>query len=279
MVEFSRSQSQSVVAVFILIVAEFALPKCADARNFLDKPLDIKQIFLKPGPADTWSQAKITCFHYRKFVVKQIDFGEIGAELSIIPVQANKVIPCELATQQNEYVIPDEIWNGYFRGLKSDFAILDDSDGNNGGMRFMVFRLSDNRNIFEDTAEGDFHSVNTKDGKLSIRYRRVFVADCSMVTGGAACRNSIEKRIRLSLVSLSSCGAQYQAAKLNMAKARCEAKSDNTDSCFKTELANLDTRKWDSSPTVIVYGVDVSLGDGPPVIEPRGNVLGCHPAD
>ena len=166
-----------------------------------------------------------------------------------------------------------------FKGVKSDFAFFDDSDGNNGGIRFMVFRLTDNKKLFEDAAENGFQSVETKGGNLKIRYKRVFVSDCSMVTGGIGCRNSIEKKILVSLEPLSFCGKQYQLAKQYMAKTRCDAKLDKNSACINAELENINAQKWDDSPTVIVYGVEVNLGDMPPVVIPHGKVLNCHPAD
>jgi len=279
MFKFTIKLPKASAVVTTLVASAFLMSGLACAKDLFDKPLEVRRVHLKPGPKDLWEKAELTCYRFPKFTVKQFDIGEIGAELSIIPIQANLVPACERAKQMNEYVIPGDFWTGYFKGVKSDFIFFDDSDGNNGGMKFMVLRQSDNKKLFEDTAENGFQSISVKNGQLEMRYLRVFVSDCSMVSAEDVCRDSIEKKIQVSLEPLSFCGKQYEAAKRSLAKARCEAQSETSWACIDTELTNINAQKWDEAPTVVVYGVEVSIGDAAPILKPRGKAMDCHPAD
>jgi hypothetical protein len=187
--------------------------------------------------------------------------------------------PCRREQEQNEHVIPSDIWSGYFGGVKSDFAFFDAADGTNGGVGFMVFRVSDKTNLFEDTAEKGIQAIEVKDGNLKLRYRRVYAAKCSTVTSGAACRDAIIRETGVSSGSLSSCTDQYQAAKEEMARMRCDAKSAKGRACFEKELKHVNEQKWDDAPTVIAYEVEVILGGTIPVVKRLSDALACRPSD
>jgi hypothetical protein len=64
-----------------------------------------------------------------------------------------------------------------------------------------------------------------------------------------------------------------------MAKARCDAHPAKDDACIEKELKHLDEQRWDDTPTVVVYEVEVSLGGASPVIKPLGDALACRPSD
>ena len=261
-----------------LLCAGFGLPERAVAESLYDDPLEIRHVSLKPDPLNPHVKRDVSCFTYPHFVVKQVDFGEVGADrLSIIPSAPGGTPPCRQAKERNEYVIPDDSWSGYFKGVKSDYAFFDAADGTNGGLGFMVFRVSDRKKLFEDTAEKGIQSLEIKDGTLMLRYQRVFASRCSVVTGGAACRDTIAAETGVAGGSLSSCAEGYQAAKEEMAKMRCDAQSVKDDACVEKELKLINEQKWDDAPTVIVYEVEVSLGGASPVIKPLSDALACRP--
>ena len=263
-----------------LLAATIGLPERALAQGLYDQPLEIRHVSLKPDPVNPQAKREVSCFTYPHFVVKQVDFGEVGADrLSITPAAPGKTVPCRQAKERNEYVIPSDSWSGYFRGVKSDYAFFDAADGTNGGLGFMVLRVSGRKKLFEDTAEKGIQSLEIKDGTLKLRYQRVFASGCSVVTGGPACRDSIAKDTGVASGSLSSCVDGYQAAKEEMAKMRCDFQLSKDDACVKEELKRINEQKWDDAPTVIVYEVEAGLGRAPPVIKPLSDALACRPSD
>ncbi|MDR3556823.1 MAG: hypothetical protein P4L55_18880, partial [Syntrophobacteraceae bacterium] len=163
----------------------------ARAGDPYDQPLRVRHVNLKPDPLNPQVKRNITCFEYDRFVVKQIDFGEVGAEsLSIIPVGKEGTPPCRQARERRESVISSDTWSGYFQGAKSDCCIFTAADGINGGLGFMVFSASGKKKLFEDVAEKGIESINTDQGSLKLRYQRVFASKCSVVTQGAACKGT-----------------------------------------------------------------------------------------
>jgi len=263
-----------------LLTVTILLPERALAQGLYDQPLEIRHVSLKPDPVNPQAKREVSCFTYPHFVVKQVDFGEVGADrLSIIPSAPGRTVPCRQAKERNEYVIPSDSWSGYFKGVKSDYAFFDAADGTNGGLGFMVFSVSGSKKLFEDTAEKGIQSLEIKDGTLKLRYQRVFASKCSVVTGGAACRDIIVKDTGVASGSLSSCVNGYQAAKEEMAKMRCDSQSTKDDACVEQELKHINEQKWDDAPTVIVYEVETGLGGASPVIQPLSDALACRPAD
>ena len=263
-----------------LFCAAIGLPVRAVAQSQYDKPAEVKHVNLKPDPVNPQAKREVSCFIYPHFVVKQVDFGEVGADrLSIIPASPGAAPVCREAKEQNEYIIPGDSWSGYFDGIRSDYAFFKAADGVNGGLGFMVFRLSERKKLFEDIAEKGIQSIEIKDGVLKLRYQRVFAAGCSVVTGGSACRDMVAKEAGIAGASLSSCAAGYRAAKEEMAKMRCDAQPVKDKACFDKELKRMDEQKWDEAPTVIVYEVEVSLGSAPPAIKPLGDASACRPSD
>jgi hypothetical protein len=252
----------------------------ARAGSPYDRPLRVRHVNLKPDPLNAQVKRNITCFDYDRFVVKQIDFGEVGAEsLSIIPVGKEGTVPCRQTRERQESVISSDSWSGYFKGAKSDCCIFTAADGINGGLGFMVFSASGKKKLFEDIAEKGIESIDTAQGRLKLRYQRVFASKCSAVTEGAACRDTIAGQTGVSVESLLPCAGSYEAAKREMAKTRCESERTGYGLCMEKELKVLDGQHWEATPTVIVYEVEAVLGGKQPVIKPLGNVLVCRPAD
>jgi hypothetical protein len=263
-----------------LLGAGLGLPERAVAESLFDHPLKTQNVRLKADPLNPHAKRVVSCFTYPQFVVKQVDLGEVGADrLSIIPAVPGKPAPCRREKQRNEYVIPGDTWSGYFDGVKSNFAFFNAADGTNGGLGFMVFRVSNKRKLFEDTAEKGIRSLEIRDGSLKLRYQRVFAAKCSVVTAGVACRDAIVKKTGVAGASLSSCANGYQAAKEEMAKMRCNIQSVKDRACFDKELKHINEQKWDEAPTVIAYEVEVSLGGASSLVKSHSDALACRPSD
>ncbi len=270
----------TIVSAIVLLGTVLGSPQRAAAQSLYDKPLEVRHVKLKPDPDNPQQKREVSCFTYPHFVLKQVDFGEVGAErLSVIAGTPGKTTPCREEKEQDEYVIPVDVWSGYFDGVKSGYAVFSSPDGINGGLGFMVFRLSDKKKLFEDTAQKGLQSLEIKDAMLKIRYQRVFASSCSVITGGQACHDTVVKQAGLAGGSLSSCAHGYTASKEEMAKMRCDDEAKKDAACFDRELKRLDEQKWDDTPTVVVYEAEAALGDAAPVIKPLGNVLICRPSD
>ena len=194
-----------------LLCAVPGLPERAAAESPYDQPLGARHVKLKPDPDNPQVKREVSCFTYPHFIIKQVDFGEVGAErLSIIPVAPGAAPPCRQAKEQNEYVIPSDTWSGYFEGVKSDNAFFRAADETNGGLGFMVFSVPGRKKLFEDTAEKGIQSLEKKDGILTLCYQRVFSSACSAVTNGSACRDTIAGQTGVAGGSLASCAGGYR---------------------------------------------------------------------
>jgi hypothetical protein len=249
------SQSVIVTAVQRILWLMVALPLLALAGSPFDAPLQVRRVRLPPDPQNPNARRRVSCFYYRSIVVKQVDYGEVGAErLALLPVLSGNATPCRAMRETNEYVIPADSWSGYFKGVKSEYAFFDAADGTNGGLGFMVMRVYGRRTLFEDTAQHGIESMDIQEGTLRLRYQRVFAADCSVLSAGTACRERLIQDTGISEASLLICAQGYQAAQ-QMKVTGHEA------------------------ATVIVYEVEASLNDEGPVISRRGDALACHPSD
>ena len=103
-------------------------------------------------------KATLTCNYYPRFMVKQIDEGEVGAaQLSIVAGDAAHKPACQRANLPGEKVIDPRDWSGYFKGVKGDYALFDSEDGVNGALGFAIF-AADGKKLFEDSAIGDFRA-------------------------------------------------------------------------------------------------------------------------
>jgi hypothetical protein len=253
-----------------------------------DKPLSIKKIHLRGDPQEPGARRELTCYSYPAYMIKQLDFGEVGAErLAILPTLESKPATCREAKEPEEYVLPPEMWSGYFAGAKSGYAFFTASDGINGGMGFIVLRLADRKKLFEDVYKKHFEAIDVLDGVPLIRYQRVYAGTCSVVTDGASCAESIAHETGVTRESLAICAKGYRAAQEALARERCKADGKTDAPCIAKESDIIKNQKWDASPTVIVYEAQLDLhettaSDRPPAgasIKALGNALACRPSD
>jgi len=269
-----------VTATQRLVLILLAFPIAGFAANPFDSPLKIRHIRLEADPQNPRVKRQVSCFYYRSVVVKQVDYGEVGADrLALLPVVSGNATPCRVAMEANEYVIPSNSWSGHFKGVKADYAFFDAPDGTNGGLGFMVLRVFDRKVLFEDIAQHGIAFIEIQEGTLKLRYQRVFAASCSVVSAGSLCRDNLVHDTGIADGSLSACAQGYQAAKQTMARSRCAAQSSRESDCVGRQLAALDEQKWNETPTVIVYEVEVHLSREQPVLARRSDALACHPSD
>jgi len=275
-------------AAVLGLLACLCLVQGADADDAapFDQPLQTRRVVLGPSPNSPGQQSVVRCYTYRGLMVKEIDTDEVGDDqISVIPLASPTVRPpCQEANRQDERIVPNGTWGGYFLGVKADYVFLSGADGTNGGMGFAIFRGSDTtRLLFQDLAKLDhdriqFRTVSVDGDDLLLRYTRLHVAPCSVQTDGAPCWARVVADIRLPSTPSPDCAAGYLRAKREAAAGRCEAQSHRGDAaCLRKEMQGL--ADWDASPSVIGYGVEVVLRPSGPRTIATGAANSCWPTD
>jgi hypothetical protein len=158
------------------------------------------------------AKPKRSCFYYPELMVKEVDLGEPGAErLSFTPIAPDNKQPKCLADNPHEIAIKSDDWSGYFDGMKGNFAFFDADDGHEGGMTFAAFTPAAKK-LFEDNRKGDaFKSIRLTGDTLTMRYRRVFVAPCSLYADAKGCWDRIVGITALAQSARPDCSKPYES--------------------------------------------------------------------
>jgi hypothetical protein len=242
-----------------------------------DKPLSKKVVDLsrsRPKPQDQ-IRAKVTCYYFPGFMVKEVDMGEKGAErLAIVPGSSASA-PCTRARSQTEKVIKD--WSGYVKGVKGNLVFFDADDGWNGGMGFVVYDAKTMKRLFEDVAQGDLKFSGPGTPKVTLRYMRVVDAECDVTKEQATCWPRIQKKFGLETLAAPDCNAGYEKSAQELAKGRCQAQSSDNPQCLAKEI-ELARRQTSDAASVIAYPVEVVLSPKSAIKTVSGSV-GCWPSD
>jgi hypothetical protein len=257
-----------------LLGTAFPLAWASGSSPVFDKPLHKTRTTLPTDQDNPRSKPILSCFYYSDFMVKQVDLGEQGAEqISILAWAKDHAEPkCLRANAKNEIVIDPKVWSGYFEGVKGDFVFLRADDGYFRGMSFGVFSASDGSKIFEDAAKFDKGAIeftalvalnDPKGGiesAIMLRYRRVYVATCSIQAKEKSCWNSIRQVTGLPETAPPDCAAAYEAEKRSFPH---------------------DAKEIDSYPSVVTYEVEVVLNRRNSVVRATSDSkgMGCYPAD
>ena len=107
---------------------------------------------------------------------------------------------CSDAQEPGERIIEYPEWQGYFKGVKGDLVLFNDSDTFNGGFPFAVFDSVTGNKVFEDSATVETSSnvrVFSNEAGYVLEYRRVVRTDCDLHTGSSACWNRIKAAFSL----------------------------------------------------------------------------------
>ena len=169
-----------------------------------------------PIRRDSKAKPAVSCFYFNGFAAKQIDRGEIGAELSIVPLPAGaEAYKCQEAAVAGEIAVDAKEWSGYFKGVKGAYIFFDADDGHSGGMGFAVYSAPDGKKIFEDTSKG-LHAAELAPSGLVLRYTRVYEAGCSLYADPAGCWAKVKAATGLTQASAPDCAAPYKAEEKRM---------------------------------------------------------------
>ena len=182
-------------SAIILLCSLFSANAMAkDAAGLFDKPLKVVKVPLPADPQNPQTKPSVSCSYFKGFTVKQIDRGEIGAELSILPLAAGgEAYKCREASAAGELAVDAKEWSGYFRGAKGAYVFFDADDGHNGGMGFAIYNGADGKKLFDDTAKG-IHAIDLKPSGLALHYTRAYEAGCSLFADPAGCWAKVKQR-------------------------------------------------------------------------------------
>lgn len=265
-----------------VILAWISFIMSARAASF-DKPQFTKTVDLgrspsnppgRPGPG---VRAKVSCYFFPSFMVKQVDMGEKGAErLAIVPGKI-KDHTCSRLRDQGEKEINSDEWTGYFMGVKGDLVFFAADDGWNGGMGFAVYDAKTIKKIYEDVALGDLTFSDAGGREASIAYTRVVDGGCDLPKEQAACWNEIQKKFSLEAAAVPDCKAGYEKSAQAMAEGRCSGRTGDDPQCRAKELAAARDQAYATS-SAVAYPVTVVLGEDP-VIKPVAGKVKCWPVD
>lgn len=175
-----------------------------------DEAVTVDEVPLDPDPANPDVERRITCYRYPDFAVKEVDFGEKGAQkLALIAKDG----PCAI-DDPAERIVPD--LEGYFLGVKGPYVFFTYSDGWNGGMPFQAYEAASLKLLFEDNFAGDNIDAVTLDGnKLTLEFTRAYTAECSLYLDGGDCPAKVKAAVPGlgTAAPLPDCGPAYEAEK------------------------------------------------------------------
>jgi hypothetical protein len=260
-----------------LLLSIFALISFSWAASF-DKPVYQRTVDLGPSQSTPGARAKVTCYFFPTFMVKEVDLGEKGANrLAIVPATKIKTRTCSRLYDQDEKVIDSDEWSGYFKGVKGSLVFFDADDGVNGGMGFAVYDASSGQKIFADAAVGPLAFPDRRDKAVSITYTRLVQGECVIPKDQAACWDRIKKKLDLDSAPAPDCKAGYEKSAQALAKGRCQAQKADDAQCLAKEI-QLARQQSSNSPSVVSYPVEVLLAPEP-IMQPLSDNMLCWPAD
>ena len=223
-----------------------------------DAPMDMAGVDLGPSRTASEQNNAVRCHTYRGMMVKEVDLREVGDEqISLIPVGPRAFPPCQRAALPGERIVSPEVWRGYFAGMFSRFAVLRAADGSNGGIEFAVWPVTLQAPVYVSTASGPLRFDFGAAGRVVLRFDRLYLADCSVPAGGAACAQAIARETAAQAVAVDLCLLGYEAARRMQARRYCEAEDDASDACFQKAMRNLPALT--KVPSVIAIPTDVTL--------------------
>jgi hypothetical protein len=251
---FSTSNARFLAGLAALGAVASATSSAAAPPAFFDKPAQVVRVPLR-NPDDPQAKAKVSCFYFAHFMVKEVDLGEKGADqLSVLPLSGTAKPPCRRENAPDEKVVPD--WSGYFKGVKGDYVLFDADDGWNDGIGFAVIDGPSGKKLFEDVAK-KLHDVALTPAGLTLKYSRVFGASCSLKADAAVCWEKIKQDTGLAGTA-PDCNALYEREKKRTPEF--------------AQLVNED-------PTIVDYEAETTIAAEAKISPVSGKALACRPAE
>jgi hypothetical protein len=123
-VNLHRLKPLGQIVAFLLLLS---VPWLAAAQtNGFDVPLKKRVVWMSVSPSTVpKGRAKLSCYFYPTFMVKEYDGGQKGAEwLSIVPIEKETAPTCTQSHASGERVIQYPEWRGYFKGAKGNLVFF-----------------------------------------------------------------------------------------------------------------------------------------------------------
>jgi len=251
------------IGVLACVFAAASFAAGAATVSPFDTPLKVVHIALPRDKDNPQAKREVRCSYYPKFMVKEIDLGEEGADqLSILHNGEGRI--CRRVNAPNEKIVSPDDWTGYFAGVSGDYVFFSADDGWNGGMGFAVF-TPDAKKLFEDVeknwtiiaavAPPGPAGIDSGHG-IGMRYTRVYGAKCSLAGAhGEACWERIRRDTGLQ-GPMPDCRADY---------AREQARTPKSP-----VLDDPTAVEYDVATTIAVNGVhETAVGPAPPKCRPQ----------
>ena len=208
------------IAVVLLVLSMPGL--AAGQEDSFDVPLNKRIVDLGPSPYYPRGNVhvKLSCYFYSKFMVKEYDEGQKGAEwLAIVPTETQTAPACTESHATNEKAIEYPEWRGYFKGAKRNLVFFHAEDGTNGGMAFVVYDSKNQKQVFQDSyydasmwsrkVHGSpFNYLRARiapDGQVFLKYLRVVEANCDLHREKVSCWELVRKKLELKNAVIPVC--------------------------------------------------------------------------
>lgn len=245
-----------------------------------DAPLKTDRIELPPRCA-LCPPGRLTCAYYPAFMVKEVDLGEIGAEvLAIVPRAPKGPAPaCNVARGAGELSVSGGAspWFGYFEGALGRFVFFRSADAPSGAVPFAVYDAVGGQRILVDEASGPVR-LRARGAQVGISFVRLVLAPCSPLAGGEPCWRRIKEELGVGDPA-PDCASAYRKANEASAEARCRDDAQAGPRCVEQELR---LRPAFSPVALPTLGYEVEVADlSSPVVRPAANakVVSCRPSE
>lgn len=246
----------------------------------VEEPKKVERIDLPPQCA-ICPPGRVTCSRYAAFTVREVDLGDIGAELlAIAPHDPKKQPPaCGRERMPGELSVTagQETWCGYFEGARGNFAFFRSEEPRGGTRAFAAYDASTGQRVFTGEAVGPV-SVRSHGERVAIGWLRRTLAPCSPLAGGDACWNRIKEELGVADPA-PDCATSYREANEAAAKAACAEAGAGAPRCIEQEL-RLRPAVPAVVPPVLEYEVEVRDLAAPEMkAAPEKPVASCRPPE
>lgn len=266
----------------LLFLCVVSLP--AIAKVEFEKPSETVMTDLPADPLNPKAKRFVKCEVYPVATVKEISYGEKGAQrLSLLP--GGKKPKCDESVEPGEHIILN--WAGWFQGVKGDFGFFHGDDGTvRGGMPFLVYSLKLKRPLFADeSVNGVIDAVKISKKNITLNYLRVYSADCSLAhVMGPRCKDKIIEKAGLSDSFLGACLRSYDDIAEAAAAVKC--KGNKNPHCMR-DLVQKEYNEVSVSPSVLNYKAEAVVPVNAPAwdsldpknyVKKKSEALKCYPA-
>jgi hypothetical protein len=195
------------------------------AEGGWDKPRREQTVRFAAPSGHRDDDVTVHCLTFPRMMVREVHEGTDMGMRSVSVIPAAEIGPksCAAGLEPGPAQLPDDSGSG-FGGALGEFVMLSQPDGFSGTTGFSVFDGASRTKLFTDRHAQKASSaiqVTLRDGgaTLAMRYARGVVAECSLVTDGAACWAKMlaagaPPGLTATMAPLAACTKAYAAARM-----------------------------------------------------------------